>query len=75
MHHSTGSVYNLEDLEVEYQAERVYHEDDFAWSPKKQMKIDLERGIWFEVEPRIEDADDSNPDHWISISGIVAAPQ
>lgn len=75
MHHSTGSVYNLEDLEIEYQAERVYHEDEDNWCPKKQLKTDIAEGIWIEVEPKIEDADESNPDHWISIGRIVAAPQ
>ena len=69
------AVYKLEDLQVLYQEEIAYHDDEENWCPKKQLKADIADGMWLEVEPRIEDADDSNPDHWISISRIVAAPQ
>lgn len=75
MHHSTGAVYNLEDLEVEYQAERVHHEDKDNWCPIKQFKKDFAEGIWIEVEPKITDADESNPDHWQSIGTSKASPQ
>lgn len=75
MHHATGLVYTARDLEVEYQAERVHHEDDAKWTPRKQMKIDFERGIWLEVEPKIKEADESNPKDWVSIGTIKALAQ
>lgn len=75
MHHSTGAVYTARDLEVEYQAERVHHEDEENWCPKRQLKEDLAEGIWIEVEPKIKDADESNPKHWRSIGTIKASPQ
>lgn len=72
---ATDAVYKLEDLQVLYQEESALHDEEENWCPEKQLKTDIADGMWLEVEPKIKDADESNPDHWISISGIVAAPQ
>lgn len=70
MHHVTGAVYTMEKLELAY-----HYQDDPSDQARKEMRQDIAQGIWFEVEPKIKDADESNPNHWISVGGIVAAPQ
>ena len=75
MHFVTDTVYELEDIQVLYQEETAHHDEEENWCPGKQLKADIADGLWLEVEPKIKDAEGSNPDHWNSVGGIVAAPQ
>lgn len=70
MHHSTGAVYTMQKLELAY-----HYQDDPSDQAEKEIKADIAKGIWFEVEPKIKNADESNPNHWVSISAIKASAQ